>query len=304
MIWSPVQREWFIYYTARRATRKKATYVGTPLGVISSSDLINWRFRGYCTLADTNGDPRKGKPDNDDTHWAPGVIVAGDHLHMFATYKSSATPPWGGNGKIRHYVAPLSDPIDGWQLVESPEFNQPDPIDVSLLKTDNEYRAYYRVGKGGGIQWATSSDLITWKNQGKCAGAVNGKHRGFGYQEAPYVFYFQDRFWMLTDPHKGLAVFHSDDGVDWQQQDRILAEPGQAKTDATLARHPSVAVLDDQAFIFYHTEPNRPYPTPPAERRTPHQKISFLQMAELKVEDGALTCDRDHKVKNDHNVKN
>ncbi|MEM6365636.1 MAG: hypothetical protein AAF745_14500, partial [Planctomycetota bacterium] len=45
VIWNPVQKEWFIYYTARRATRKKATYVGTTLGVISSSDLINWRFR-------------------------------------------------------------------------------------------------------------------------------------------------------------------------------------------------------------------------------------------------------------------
>ncbi|QDU75783.1 hypothetical protein Pan97_28250 [Bremerella volcania] len=57
--------------------------------------------------------------------------------------------------------------------------------------------------------------------------------------------------------------------------------------------HPSVAVVDDRAFIFYHTEPNRPYPSPPAEKRTVEQKISFLQMAELKLMDGDLTCDRD-----------
>ena len=36
IVWNPVKREWFIYYTARRATRESATYVGTPIGVISS----------------------------------------------------------------------------------------------------------------------------------------------------------------------------------------------------------------------------------------------------------------------------
>ncbi|MEM1069557.1 MAG: sulfatase-like hydrolase/transferase [Planctomycetota bacterium] len=299
VVWNPQEKEWFIYYTARRATRESGTYVGTPLGVISSPDLASWRFRGYCTLADANGDHCKGLPDNDDTHWAPGVIVAGDKLHMYATYKQSAKPPWGGNGVIRHYVAPLDNPVDGWELVEIPEFKQPDPIDVSLLKVDNGYRAYYRVGKGGGIQWATSTDLTSWENQGKCLGDVNSSDRGFGYHEAPYVFEFKDRYWMLTDPHEGLAVFHSLDGVTWTQQQRILRDPGNGKGDATLARHPSVAVVGDRAFILYHTEPNRPYPTPPAEQRTPHQKISFLQMAELKVVDGVLTCARDAAIELD-----
>jgi len=45
------------------------------------------------------------------------------------------------------------------------------PIDVSLLKVDDHFRAYYRVGKGGGLQWATSKNLTTWENQGKCPGA-------------------------------------------------------------------------------------------------------------------------------------
>lgn len=217
---------------------------------------------------------------------------------MFATYKASAEPPWGGDGVIRHYVAPLVNPIDGWQLADVPSFNQPDPIDVSLLKVGDEYRAYYRVGKGGGIQWATSKDLETWDNHGKCKGDVNvpPKQRGFDYQEAPYVFKYRDRYWMLTDPHEGLAVFHSEDGVTWEQQQRILREPGSGQADATLARHPSVAVINDRAFIFYHTEPNRPYPTPPAEQRTPEQKISFLQIAELEVKNGALTCDRDGDI--------
>jgi len=291
IVWNPAANEWFVYYTARRATRPKASYVGTPIGVISSPDLRTWTFRGYCSF-----DGRKGQPDNDDTHWAPGIIAEGDTLHMFATYKQTADPPWGGDGEIRHYTAPLTDPVDGWKLQGVPSFNQPDPIDVSLLAIDGGFRAYYRVGKGGGIQWAESRDLVAWKNHGKCPGDVNADSRGFDYQEAPYVFRFGGSYWMITDPHKGLAIFKSPDAITWKLQDRILEQPGIGPQDATPARHPSVAVIEDRAFLFYHVEPRRPYPTPPPEKRTVKQKISFLQVAELKVADGRLTCDRNAPV--------
>ena len=291
VVWNEAAKEWFIYYTARRASRKTGTYVGTPLGVISSPDLIHWTFRGYCSF-----DGKKGLPDNADTHWAPGVIAADGQLHMFATYKDNATPPWGGKGVIRHYVAPLDDPVHGWKLAGIPGFQQPDPIDASLIRVGDTFRAYYRVGNGGGLQWASSPDLVTWTNHGKCPGDVNAKNRGFGYQEAPYVFQFGGFFWMLTDPHDGLAVFRSDDGITWQQKPRLLREPGRGPEDHTRARHPSVAVVGDRAFIFYHVEPNRPYPSPPAEKRTPHQKKSFLQVAELRIENGELACDRNQPV--------
>jgi hypothetical protein len=140
--------------------------------------------------------------------------------------------------------------------------------------------------------------MVNWENKGKCPGDVNAPsaERGFGYQEAPYVFRWRDRYWMLTDPHEGLAVFQSPDGVTWTEQERILRAAGEGQADATLARHPSVAVHGDRAFIFYHTEPNRPYPTPPAEQRTIQQKISYLQMAELKIENGKLACDRNADI--------
>ena len=291
VVWNPAAKEWFIYYTARRATRSHASYVGTPLGVISSPDLSDWTFRGYCSF-----DGKQGQTDNDDTHWAPGIVVSGRQLHMFATYKASAKPPWGGDGVIRHYVAPLDDPVSGWRLWGVPGFNQPDPIDVSVLNVAGGFRAYYRVGENGGIQWASSDDLVHWANHGPCPGDLNSPNRGYGYQEAPYVFRFQNRYWMLTDPHDGLAVFHSPDGISWTQQERILRTPGTRKADATLARHPSVAVVDGRAFIFYHTEPNRPYPSPPPEQRTVAQKISFLQMAELKVHNGVLVSDRNAAI--------
>ncbi|VGO13293.1 hypothetical protein PDESU_01849 [Pontiella desulfatans] len=291
VVWNDHAKEWWVFYTARRATLEKATYVGTPIGVVASKNLVDWTFKGYCSF---DGEP--GRPDMPVTFWAPGIIRDGDTCHMFVTYKDNAVAPWGGQGVIRHYVAPVSDLLNGWKLAGVPNFNQPDPIDASLIKVKDGFRAYYRVGKGGGIQWATSTDLETWENQGKCPGAVNAPERGFGYQEAPYVFKFRNWFWMLTDPHKGLAVFRSKDGIAWTQQERILEKPGTGAQDATLARHPSVAVINGRAFLFYHVEPNRPYPTPKAEDRTPEQKISFLQIAELQVKDGVLTCDRDAAV--------
>ncbi|QDU56024.1 Glycosyl hydrolases family 43 [Aeoliella mucimassa] len=290
IVWNNSSQEWWIYYTARRATRDIAIYVGTPIGAVSSPDLVHWTFRGYVSF-----DAVPGKPDMSTTFWAPGIISHGDSLHMFVTYKENAIPPWGGKGVIRHYVTSATQPLDGWKLVNVPNFNQPDPIDASLLRIGDEYRAYYRVGKGGGIQWATSTDLSEWTPQGKCPGDVNApaRQRGFGYQEAPYVFRWRDRYWMLTDPHEGLAVYESADAITWTQRPRILLEPGTGLQDNSRARHPSVAVVGERAFVFYHTEPNRPYPTPPPEERTPHQKISYLQMAELSLEQGQLTCDRD-----------
>ncbi|MEM7315447.1 MAG: sulfatase-like hydrolase/transferase, partial [Planctomycetota bacterium] len=215
---------------------------------------------------------------------------------MFATYKATAQPPWGGDAVIRHYTAPLSNPVDGWKLVGVPGFKQPDPIDASLVKVDDHFRAYYRVGKGGGVQWSVSTDLMTWANQGKCRGDVNSADRGFGYQEAPYVFKFANAYWMLTDLHDGLAVFRSEDGVEWTQKDRILHRDGRGPRDTTRARHPSVSVMGDRAYIFYHVEPNRPYPSPPAEKRRVEQKLSYLQVAELKVVGNRLTCDRNQAV--------
>lgn len=288
IVWNDQAGEYFIYYTARRSERETGTYVGTPIGVISSPDLVHWTFRGYCSF-----DGAPGQPDMPVTYWAPGVIVSGDTLHMLVTYKDNAQPPWGGKGVIRHYTAPLAAPIAGWKLEGVPDFQQPDPIDATLIQIGDEYRAYHRTGGNGGIQWAVSQDLKTWDKRGKCPGDINAKDRGFGYQEAPYIFKFGDAYWMLTDPHDGLAVFRSDDAVTWTQKPRILKEPGTGPQDGTRARHPSVIVHDGRAFIFYHTEPNRPYPTPPAEKRTIHQKKSFLQIAELKIEGDRLVCDRD-----------
>lgn len=287
------QNEWWIFYTARRATREQGTYVGTPIGVAASKDLRSWRFVGYCSF-----DGVQGRPDMPVTFWAPGIIRQGNVCHMFVTFKGNANPPWGGPGRIVHYKASMDDLLNGWRKAETQGLLQDDAIDATVIPVDDEFRMYYRVGKGGGIQWAVSKDLTSWQPRGKCPGDLNAsaQARGFDYQEAPYVFCWQNRYWMLTDPHKGLAVYVSRDAENWQLQGRILAEPGHRMHDNTVARHPSVAVVDGRALLFYHVEPWRPYPSPGPEQRTVQQKQSFLQAAELKVIEGRLTCDRDAAV--------
>lgn len=281
--------EVFVFYTARRATREKASYVGTPIGAISSTDLVRWKFRGYLTM---DGNP--GAMDMPVTYWAPGIVRHGGRWHMFVTYKDNARPPWGGKGSIRHYSAPMDDPIASWKLEGIPDFPQPDPIDASLIVAGSSIRAYYRVGNNGGIHWSESSNLLTWKHHGRCGGDVNKP--GVGYQEAPYVFRFKGAYWMLTDPHSGLNVYRSGDGQSWEAKGKILADGGDSESDRTHGRHASVLVRDDRAFLFYHVEPWRPYPSPPPEQRTVRQKMSFLQMVELQTLEDRLVCDRDQPV--------
>jgi len=289
IVWNDFEKEWWIFYTARRAKRPSATYVGTPIGVAASKDLRSWRFVGYCSF-----EGLKGRPDMPVTFWAPGIIRRGNDYHMFVTFKDNANPPWGGPGSIVHYKAPRENLLNGWQKVNTRGLSAVDAIDATLIRVDDEFRMYYRVGKGGGIQWAVSKDLDSWELRGKCHGDINAPAdtRGFDYQEAPYVFFWRERYWMLTDPHQGLAVYVSVDAKSWHLQGRIMAEAGTREHDNTIARHPSVAIIDNRAFLFYHVEPWRPYPSPAAEKRTIQQKLSFLQIAELKIEEGRLTSDR------------
>lgn len=292
IVWNSHTQEWWAFYTARRATRQQATYVGTPIGVAASEDWRTWRFEGYCDFG-----PHKGKPDMPVTFWAPGIARDGETYHMYVTFKDNADPPWAGKGGIVHYTTPASDLKSGWKKVGMLKLEEgPDAIDAGVCKLDD--KRWLMVYRAKGIRWATSTDLTNWR----CHGLVkttNGKQldqKFIGYQEAPYPFKWGGCFWMLTDPHDGLAVYRSNDGQTWDYQGKILKQPGTRPHDNTRARHPSVAVVGDRAFLFYHVEPWRPYPTPPAEERTVEQKRSFLQVAELEIADGKLVCDRDRKI--------
>jgi predicted GH43/DUF377 family glycosyl hydrolase len=277
--WNAATKEWWIFYTARRCSLDTPgdQNFHTPIGVAASKDWIHWRHVGYCSF-----DGVGGEPYSEITFWAPAVIRDGDTYHMFVTYIPGA--------RIVHYEANVNNLLD-WKKVNDGVVAMNNVIDPCLLKVDNHWVMVYLAVKGG-IHSASSDDLIHWKDNGPLKGDINDpQKRGYGYQEAPYLFRWKDRYWLMTDPHKGLAIFSSSDFKTWTLQGRILEKPGTRPEDNTMSRHCSVAVVDDRAFVFYHVEPLRNYRI--QRKKNPKQNmITFLQMAEFKFEDGKLTCDR------------
>ena len=85
--------------------------------------------------------------------------------------------------------------------------------------------------------------------------------------------------------------------MNWEYQGIIMYEPGKRFADNTRARHPSVLIKDNRAFIVYHVQPFLGYNPGTHEAGDEiYQKISFLQMAELSCENGKLTCNRDKTI--------
>ena len=93
--------------------------------------------------------------------------------------------------------------MSGWTKVNVPAWAGPDPIDATLTKVGGEFRAYYRVGAGGGIQWSVSDDLVTWENKGPCPGDVNIPWI-FGAYNAARLYEDKDYArWLYDNPPEG-----------------------------------------------------------------------------------------------------
>lgn len=289
--WNPKTEEWMIFYTSRRPFKDQASYVGTPVGVAVSKDFVHWKFAGYCSF-----DGVGGQPDSEKTYWAPGVIVEGDSANMFVTLKDDSTPVWDGPSNIVHFSAPLEDMISGWRRVNT-VVDTPISIDATVVKNGDRWDMWYRdrpTEDTGGLYYAQSNDLYHWTLKGLAKGDINNvevtKHT---YQEGAYAFQWKGYFWIIADPHKGLAVYRSKDAENWEYQGIVMYEPGTRFFDNTRARHPSVIIRNDRAFIVYHVQPFLGYnPNTHEAGDDVYQKLSFLQMAELEFKDGKLICDR------------
>lgn len=290
IVWNPLAKEWLFFYTGRRPSLGVAATCGNPIGVARSKDFYNWSFQGFC-LFDGVG----GKPDSEQTFWAPGIIIEGKTAHMFVTYKPDATPPWGTGGSIAHYKTTTDNMVNGWKKVEV-VIDEDNCLDACVLKVKKGYRMYYVGGQNKGkkmIKYAESSDLMNWKVIGEVQGDVNMKTvHGYGYQEAVYVFQWKKKFYMITDPHDGLCVYNSEDGISWKYEGQIMGNNSSKRNlDWTKARHPSVVIKSGKAYIFYHVEPFRPDKAK-GDLLEIHQRYAFIQMAELQIKDDKLYCKR------------
>lgn len=291
IVWNPSTVEWMFFYTARRPALGVAATCGNPIGMATSKDLRNWAFKGYYLF-----DGKGGKPDSEHTFWAPGVIINEGEAHMFVTYKEDATPPWGTRGCIAHYKAPLNDMLNGWRRM-SVTIGEDDCLDASVIKLGTgKFRMYYVGGINNSetkerktIRYAESDDLNNWIVKGNVHGDVNDhKIHGLGYQEGVYVFQMKGRFYMLTDPHKGLATYSSIDGVDWKYHGQIMKTGTSSRTlDWSQARHPCVIVKDHEAYIVYHVEPFRPEKKSGLKLEK-HERYASIQISPLECTENGV----------------
>lgn len=291
VIWNPHTRSWWMFYTNRRANVPGLSGVawvhGTPIGIAESTDGgVTWKAVGEAKI-ELPADLRGATP----TLWAPDVVTAPDGTHhMFLTVVPGIFEDWQHPRTIVHLT---STDLRLWQNAR--------PL---LLASDRVIDAAVQPLPGGGwrmwynnerdhksIYYADSADLTTWTDKGKCAGV--GERPG----EGPYVFHWKNSYWMLVDLWKGLGVYRSRDLLHWTAQpDNLLGLPGKGTDDGVNGGHPGVVVSGDRAYLFYFTHPGRAGTIAPGDKDSLELRRSSIQVTELIVKDGRLTCDRDQPV--------
>lgn len=283
IIWNPLVKQWWMYYTNRRANvpgLSGVTWVhGTPIGVAGSSDHgAHWHYVGTAQFdlpAEDGG--------TNVTCWAPDLIRAPDGTwQMFLTVVPGIFENWN---HPRHIVQLTSTDMVHWTDPRPLTLASDRVIDPSIERMpDGSWRLYYnneRTGKS--IDYAESPDLTNWTDKG-----LAFKSRG----EGPKSFRWHDKFWVIIDEWKGLGVFRSDDGHTWSKQPtNLVAGAGKGPDDSVQGDHCDVVVNCDHAYLFYFTHPGRTGAN--AKRDAYEQRRSSIQVTELHEQDGWLTCNRD-----------
>ena len=287
VIFDSAKNEWLIYYTQRRATLELTGTeycYGTAIGVAASSDQgATWHYKGKLNL------PAPFESEN--TFWAPQVFKnpKDQTYHLLVSYIHGVYSNWGGTRLIFHYQ---SKDLEKWEQLDSTGLEG--CIDASVFQLpDNSWKMWFKDEQRGSFTYAAvSRDLITWKRTDQVE--VNNRHH-----EAPVVFWYQDKYWMITDPtyesYTGLDVFESTDAMHWSFNNTILNTPGSRPDDNDQGRHADVQVINNRVYIFYFTHPGRIYLSngneDPDENRYRYRRSS-LQVAELELKAGKIYCNR------------
>ncbi len=274
---------WYMLYTNRRAnaptTRGVEWVHGTRIGMAESVDAgVTWRYSGE---ADIELPAQFGGANA--THWAPDVVR--DELgtfHMFLTVVPGIFEDWN---HPRHIVHLTSRDLRIWRDARLVKLATTHAIDASVIRLpEGGWRMFYNNELDNKAIWfADSADLEQWTDRGKLIADQAG--------EGPKAFRWGDKWWLLTDVWRGLAVYASDDGIQWvRQPQNLLEQPGRGADDQAKGAHADVIVSGDRAWLFYFTHPGR---TADAKADTYEARRSSIQVVELRQEGGKLLVDRD-----------
>jgi hypothetical protein len=286
IIWNPLAKRWWMFYTNRRANApglSGVTWVhGTPIGIAESDDGgAHWQYVGDAQI-----ELPAGSGGTNVTRWAPDVIRAPDGTwQMFLTVVPGIFEDWK---HPRDIVQLASTNLWRWTNPRKLSLASDRVIDPSVLRLpDGSWRMWYndeRTGKS--IHYADSPDLTNWTDKG-----LAFKSRG----EGPKGFRWHGKFWVIIDEWKGLGVFCSDDANQWTRQStNLLATPGNGADDQDIGRHCDVVVSGDRAYLFYFTHPGRHGAD--LKKDGLEQRRSSIQVVELEFKNGWLACDRDQPV--------
>ena len=282
VIWNRAEKKWFMFYTNRRAkdtTIGGVAWVhGTRIGIAESSDGgATWKYRDTADIG--------YRSDPGYTFWAPEVIDDKGVYHMYLTYVPGVFTDWDHPRVIIHLT---SNNLLNWKYESTLQLVNGKVIDPCVMKLpDGTWRMWYNNEKDGkSIYYANSPDLYNWRDGGKAVHDQPG--------EGPKVFKWRDKYWMITDIWQGLAVYSSDDRMNWtRQKGDLLAIPGKGTDDGVKGGHCDVVISgDNRAYLFYFTHPGRIESAQKKESQY-NQQRSSIQVVELNYANGMLSCNRD-----------
>jgi hypothetical protein len=277
VVYNRARKTWWMLYTNRRADlddNSGVTWVhGTRIGIAESTDGgAHWT---YVSEADIP------VPSPDYTLWAPEIIDTGGLYHMFLTVVPGTFADWS---HPRHILHLTSKDLVHWKPLENANLESERTIDACIFRlTTGDWRLWYKnEADSSKVYFSDSPDLVHWTHKG-----IATTNHG----EGPVVFQWHGAYWLINDPHAGLAVFRSDDLTTWHQQpDNLLREPGTQPTDRAAGNHADVVVdASGRAWLFYFTQQGGENASPNTRGYARH---SVLHVTELHEANGILTTDR------------
>lgn len=277
VVWNRARSAWWMLYTNRRADiadKNGVTWVhGTHIGIAESSDGgAHWK---YVSEADIP------LPQPDYTLWAPEVIYTGGLYHMFLTVVPGTFTDWN---HPRHILHLTSHDLLHWKPLANANLESERTIDACVFRLPTgDWRLWYKnEADSSKVYFSDSSDLVHWTPKG-----IATTNHG----EGPVVFQWRGSYWLINDPHAGLAVFRSSDLTTWHPQPlNLLREPGTQPTDRAMGNHADVVVDGSgRAWLFYFTSQG-------GDDARGHDfgwaRRSVLHVTELHESNGILTVDR------------
>lgn len=271
-----------MFYTNRRASmpglRGVAYCHATRIGIAASRDGAHWAYQGVADLP---------YGDANTAFWAPEILEHNGIYHMFVSVVPGVHEDWSGTRDIIHLT---SGDLNRWEFESKLDLASDRVIDAAVMPLANGlFRLWYKDenAKDGAVHFADSHDLKKWDVRGVALPGVKG--------EGPKVFRWKGSYWMIADLWEGFGVYRSDDCLRWTPQaDHLLKEPGTLPTDRFKGNHADVVVSGDRAYLFYFVHQQG---ADAAGKDENWPRRTFIQVAELREEQGRITCDRNQQVR-------